>query len=40
MHLVEYNNFLSIKPTKKTKTTKKILGIIVNKSKIKTKTFL
>lgn len=40
MYLMENNSFLFTKLTKKTKTTKKVLGTIVNKNKIEAKTFL
>lgn len=39
IYLVENNNFLLIKSTKKIKTTKEVLVAILDKDKVKTKTF-
>lgn len=39
-HLVKNNNLLFTRPIKKTRITKKIFGAIVDKDKVKTKTFL
>lgn len=40
MYLVENNNLIPTKTAKRTRTTKEILGVIVNKSKVESKTFL
>lgn len=37
-HLIKHNNLLSIRLTKKTRTTKKVFGTMVDKNKVKTKT--
>lgn len=39
-YLVGNNNFLSIRPIKRTKTTKKVFGTMVDKDRVETKIFL
>lgn len=40
IHLIENNNFLSIKLTKRTQTTKKVFDDMVDKDRVEAKTFL